>query len=53
LAENRVLGYESKHQPLLSRHIFAWRLAAGILAALLLIVMSLLGGMAGYHYLEG
>jgi hypothetical protein len=48
-----VLGYESKHQPLLSRRAFVRRLARNFGAASVLIALSLLAGMAGYHYFEG
>jgi hypothetical protein len=52
LAKRHLLGYESKHQPLLSRRAFAGRLAGSFGAAILLIGLSLLVGMAGYHYFE-
>jgi hypothetical protein len=48
-----ILGYESKHQPLLSRQAFVRRMARSFAAASLLIGLSLLGGMAGYRYFEG
>jgi hypothetical protein len=53
LAKHHFLRYESKHQPLLSRQAFARRLARNFAAALVLIGVSLIGGMIGYHYLEG
>jgi hypothetical protein len=53
LAKHHFLEYESKHQPLLSRQAFARRLARNFAAAMVLIGVSLLGGMIGYHYLEG
>jgi hypothetical protein len=53
LAKRHFLHYESKHQPLLSRRAFAQRLARNFAAALALIGVSLLGGMAGYRFLEG
>jgi hypothetical protein len=53
LAKHHFLGYESKHQPLLSRQAFARRLARNFAAAMVLIGVSLIGGMIGYHYLEG
>jgi hypothetical protein len=53
LAKRHILDYESIHQPLLSRRAFAGRLARNFTAASLLIGVSLLGGMVGYHYLEG
>ena len=48
-----ILDYEARHQPLLSRRAFALRLAAHAFATVLFIGASLLGGMAGYRYLEG
>jgi hypothetical protein len=53
MRKKRVLNFESKHQPLLSRGQFAKRLAANFAAALLLVGASLLAGMAGYRYFEG
>ncbi len=53
LAKHHYLGYESKHQPLLSRQAFIWRLVRNFTAAMMLIGLSLIGGMVGYHYLEG
>ena len=38
---------------MLSKKDFAKRLLRNLLFAVLLIGLSLLGGMAGYHYLEG
>ena len=48
-----LLGFESKHQPLLSRRAFAKRVPRNFAAASLLIGLSLAGGMAGYRYFEG
>jgi hypothetical protein len=53
MAKRFLLDLEHKHQPLLSRRAFAQRLAASFGAASVLIFVSLLAGMAGYHYLEG
>jgi hypothetical protein len=53
LAKHHLLRYESKHQPLISRRDFARRLARNFAAALVLISVSLFGGMVGYRYLEG
>lgn len=53
MATHHFLGYESKHQPLISRRDFARRLARNFAAALVLISVSLFGGMVGYRYLEG
>ena len=48
----RLFNYESKHEPLLSKSSFARRLGGNLLSAALLIGLSLLAGMAGYHYFE-
>jgi hypothetical protein len=53
VANRRHLGYESRHEPLLGRRAFAPRLARCAAAAAALVALSLLAGMAGYHYLEG
>ena len=47
-----MLRFESRTQPLLSRGAFARRLARAGACALLLIAVSLIAGMIGYHYLE-
>jgi hypothetical protein len=52
LSKHRLFEYESKSQPLLSREAFARRLARSFAVASLLIGVSLLVGMAGYHWLE-
>ncbi len=44
---------ERRGQPLAPRMLFARRLATNVGLALALILLSLLAGMAGYHYLEG
>lgn len=44
--------FESKHEPLLSRTAFLWRLAGNVAAAGMLIGVSLWVGMAGYHHFE-
>ena len=48
-----ILGYEAKHQPLLSRRAFIRRLVRNFGVASVLIGLSLFGGMAGYRYFEG
>jgi len=53
LSRHHLFRYESKHQPLLGRAAFARRLARNFGASALLIGVSLLVGMAGYHWLEG
>jgi hypothetical protein len=52
LRHRHLLRFERKNQPVLSRWEFAKRLGRSALLASLLIGLSLLGGMAGYHYLE-
>jgi hypothetical protein len=49
----RILRFEHKLQPLASRQLFAKRLAGSVALSLMLILFSLLGGMAGYHQFEG
>jgi len=53
VARHRLLGYETKFQPLLPRRQFFERLGRNFAFASLLIGASLAGGMLGYHYLEG
>ena len=53
MAKRHLLGFEAKHQPLLSREAFAKRLTRNFVVASLLIGLSLLAGMAGYRYFEG
>ena len=53
MATPHWLGYESKHQPLLSRSRFIRRLARSLAAATILAGISLLGGVLGYRYFEG
>jgi hypothetical protein len=42
--------YEHKKQPLASRKIFIQRVAANVLLATVVLLMSLLIGITGYHY---
>lgn len=53
MRKRRLIGYESKHQPLLTRAQFARRLASMFGAATLLVTMSLVAGVVGYRYFEG
>jgi hypothetical protein len=53
MARRSLLGFESRHQPLLGRAAFARRLAGSVAAAGLLVAPSLAVGMAGYRYCEG
>lgn len=45
--------FERRGEPLAPRWLFARRLLINIGIALGLILISLIGGMAGYHYIEG
>ena len=53
MARSHLLGYESKHEPLLGRKQFATRVLRNLGASALLVGVSLLAGMAGYHVYEG
>ena len=53
IMKKRLFDFEARHQPLLSRAAFFRRLARHFLASVLLVGVSLLGGMAGYRYFEG
>jgi hypothetical protein len=53
LPKKRIFHYESRRDPIISRPAFALRLARSFAIASCLILFSLVGGMAGYHYLEG
>jgi hypothetical protein len=53
LSYRKLTRLESKHQPLLGRRQFAGRLAVSFCFASTLVGVSLLGGMIGYHVLEG
>jgi hypothetical protein len=48
-----ILKFEHKSQPLLSRAAFLKRLLLSVALGIALIIVSLLGGMAGYHRFEG
>ena len=52
MSRRGFLEYEAKHHPVLSRREFAKRMAKSFAMAFSLISLSLLAGMAGYHYLE-
>jgi hypothetical protein len=53
VAKRHLLRYESRHQPVASRGTFIKRLARNFAVASLLIGVSLLAGMLGYHLTEG
>jgi hypothetical protein len=44
--------FEHRTEPLVSRHVFYGRLARSFGLGALIIILSLLLGMAGYHFLE-
>lgn len=44
---------ESKDEPLASHARFRGRLVASLLTAVVIVALSLLGGMLGYHHYEG
>lgn len=48
----RLTRFEHRSYPLLSRRHFLSRLATNLSVGMLLIVLSLFGGMLGYHFLE-
>jgi hypothetical protein len=48
----RFLNYERKSEPLLPRKAFLRRLASNARVAGMLVVISLVIGMIGYHWLE-
>ena len=50
--DQRLFKLERRHQPLLSRAAFAWRLVGAFAGATGLISFSLLIGMVGYHSFE-
>jgi hypothetical protein len=49
----RLFKLEGMRQPLLSRREFTGRLARSFAVASAFIGLSLAGGMAGYHFIEG
>ena len=51
--KSRVFDFESRHQHLLGFGAFAQRFAKHVGVASLLVLPSLLVGIAGYHFLEG
>src|SRR5262249_6584698 len=53
MTKRHLLRYESRHRPVASRGTFLKRLARNFAVASLLIGLSLLGGMLGYHLTEG
>jgi hypothetical protein len=51
--KRHLLKYERKNQPLISRRAFFRRLATNAAFSVAWIIVSLLIGIAGYHFLEG
>jgi hypothetical protein len=49
----KIPKFEHRHQKVAPVSVFARRLAAHILIALLLIMMALFFGVAGYHWIAG
>lgn len=47
-----MIRYERKGEPLASRGVFLMRLFGNAIVALIIIGISVAGGMAGYHYTE-
>jgi hypothetical protein len=45
-------GFEAKHHPVLSRVDFAKRMVRSLVIAVVMIGVSLLAGVCGYHFLE-
>ena len=52
MTKRHFVNYENRKQPLLSRFAFVRRMAGYFGASFLLVSVSLLGGMFGYHHLE-
>ena len=49
----RLFAYEHRGAPLASRSVFYRRLVVNGLTALALVLVSLIAGMIGYHFLGG
>ncbi|MDQ0466143.1 hypothetical protein QO010_003936 [Caulobacter ginsengisoli] len=47
-----MIRYERKGEPLASRGVFLMRLVGNGVVSLIIIGVSVVGGMAGYHYTE-
>lgn len=48
----KLAGWERRHQPLLPRQQFLARMMRWAAAAVIVVVLSLLAGVCGYHFLE-
>ena len=49
----RLFRYERHHEPLATHTAFISRLILNFMFAVVLVAISLAGGMAGYHFTEG
>ncbi len=47
-----MIRFERKSEPLASRGVFLLRLGGNVFWSLIIIGVSVVGGMAGYHYTE-
>jgi hypothetical protein len=52
-ARFNLFGYERRGDPLASRSVFYRRLAVNGVSAIVLVLISLFVGMAGYHFIAG
>jgi hypothetical protein len=52
MSKRGPLGFEAKHHPVLSRRQFARRMLRSLGLAFVMIAVSLLAGICGYHFLE-
>jgi hypothetical protein len=52
MSKRGPFGFEAKHQPVLSRAQFAKRMLRSLGIAVVMVMVSLLAGMCGYHFLE-
>lgn len=51
MLKGAVVSYEKLSQPLLPKHLWVRRVTRSLLAALLFAGVSLMVGVAGYHYI--
>ncbi len=53
MSNRGLLALESRHHPVLGRRAFARRMAKSFALAMGIILVSLVIGIAGYHFFEG
>src|SRR5215475_7051206 len=53
MRKRHILRFEAKHEPLLPPAEFALRVTRNFAVASALIGVSLVGGILGYHFIEG